>query len=173
MGRRPDSTEFLKECMADALLVAMRGKPVAKITVDEIAKATGVNRSTWFRHFGSKGEALTFKLTTLWLRWAEAHGLRERQRFALENAGTFFEFNYSIKDTLAVIYLAGMQQSVLDAFYQIMMPRLSLGPEEGYEARFFALGLFGMLDEWVNRGFRESPEEVSATLQRMLAGRAL
>ena len=57
MGRRPGLTAFLKECMSDALLALMSRKPLAKITVDEIAATAGVNRSTWFRNFGSKEEA--------------------------------------------------------------------------------------------------------------------
>ena len=68
MGSGPKTTAFLKEYMADALLQAMKQKPLSKITVNEIADAAGVNRSTWFRHFRDKNEAVTFKLIRLWNR---------------------------------------------------------------------------------------------------------
>ena len=36
MGASPKTTDFLKECMADALLQAMQEKPFSKITVEDI-----------------------------------------------------------------------------------------------------------------------------------------
>ena len=69
MGSSPKTTDFLKECMADALFRAMKEKPFSKITINEIADAAGVNRSTWFRNFSDKNEAITFKLIRLCIVW--------------------------------------------------------------------------------------------------------
>lgn len=173
MGASPKTTEFLKECMADALLQLMREKPFSKITVNEIAAAAGVNRSTWFRHFGTKQEALTFKLVRLWTRWGEEHGLRERRRYTLENAEQFFAFNASIRDLLTALYRGELQGCVYDAFYQVMMPQYGADPEACYEARFYSYGLFGFLDEWIKRGFHETPEEITALFQRIMKGKAM
>ena len=96
MGASPKTTDFLKECMADAILQAMREKPFSKITIQEIAEMAGVNRSTWFRNFGDKNEAISFKLIRLWNRWADEHGLKERRRYTLDNAEDFFAFNFSM-----------------------------------------------------------------------------
>ena len=51
MGQNAKATDFLKECMADALIQKMQEKPFEKVTVNEIADLAGVNRSTWFRNF--------------------------------------------------------------------------------------------------------------------------
>ena len=80
MGASPRTSDLLKECMADALLRAMKEKSFEKITVTEITEAAGVNRSTWFRNFESKDEALTFKLVLLWYQWAGEHGMRDCRR---------------------------------------------------------------------------------------------
>ena len=45
MGASPRTSDLLKECMADALLRAMKEKSFEKITVTEITEAAGVNRS--------------------------------------------------------------------------------------------------------------------------------
>lgn len=76
--------------MADALLQLMKEKQFSKITINDISDATGVNRSTWFRNFETKNKALTFKLIQLWHRWADEHGMKERHRYTLDNAETFF-----------------------------------------------------------------------------------
>lgn len=42
MPRRNKSTDFLKECIADAMLQLMEEKPLKKITVKEITDTAGV-----------------------------------------------------------------------------------------------------------------------------------
>ncbi len=81
MGAKEKVTEFLKECMADALIKLMQDKPIEKITANEIADMAGVGRATWFRNYTSKQEAITFKLVKMWERCAESHGLSEPNRF--------------------------------------------------------------------------------------------
>lgn len=160
MGRGTKTTEFLKECLSDALIRLMREKPFDKISINEMAKEAGVNRSTWFRNYTSKSEALTFKFVQLWNRWSDEHAIAVRSRFTLDNAKDFFQFNYEIKHILQVVYSADMQSAIYDAFYQIMMPQYGANARECYEARFYSYGLFGLLDEWVWRGFKESVEEM-------------
>lgn len=172
VGSSPKTTDFLKECMADALIQMMKQKPFAKITVNEIADNAGVNRSTWFRHFSDKNEAITFKLIRLWNRWADEHGMKERCRYTLDNAEDFFSFNYAIRDLLSQIYREELQPCVYDAFYQVMMPQYGADPAECYEARFYSYGLFGLLDEWIKRGFCETPEQITALFQEMMVGKS-
>lgn len=168
MGASPKTTDFLKECMADAILQAMREKPFSKVTIHEITKIAGVNRSTWFRNFNDKNEAISFKLIRLWNRWADEHGIRERHRYTLDNAEDFFAFNFSIRGILSEIYREELQACVYNAFYQVMMPQYGADPAECYEARFYSYGLFGFLDEWIKRGFYETPEQITELFRRMM-----
>ena len=171
MGVSPKTTEYLKECMADALLRAMKEKPIFKITVNEITENAGVNRSTWFRNFNDKNEAITFKLIRLWHRWADEHGMKERRRYTLDNAEDFFAFNYAIKDLLSEIYREELLACVYNAFYQVMMPQYGADPAECYEARFYSYGLFGFLDEWIKRGFYETPEQITELFRKMMGSK--
>ena len=167
MGASPKTTDFLKECMADALLQLMLKKDFARITVNEIADAAGVNRSTWFRNFANKNEAITFKLVRMWYRWADEHGIKEHHRYTIENAGVFFAFNYSIKDILDVIHRAELQSCIYEAFYEVMMPQYGTNAFECYESRFFSYALFGLLDEWIKRGFYESVEQMAENVKKI------
>lgn len=168
MGSNARTTEFLKECMAESLIKLTNQKPFDKITVDEITKNAGVHRTTWFRNFSSKSEAITFKLIQEWNRWAEEHELKERGRFTMENAFDFFRFNSEIQELLLSIYNAGLQSAVYDAFYQIMMPLYGSSPKECYQGRFYSYGLFGLLDEWIRRGFFETPDDMTHLLHEII-----
>lgn len=169
MGSNKKATNFLKECMSDALIRLMEQKDFSKITVNDIADAAGVNRSTWFRNFHSKNEALSFKMSQAWNRWADEHGLVERKRFTLDNADDFFRFNYEYRRILRIIYASNLQSVLYDAFYQVMIPQFGADAEECYHARFYSYGLFGLLDEWVRRDFYETPQEMACLILKITA----
>ena len=160
MARGNKTTEFLKECLSDAHIQLMREKDFEKISIKEIADTAGVGRATWFRNYTSKNEALTFKFVQVWNRWADEHAIAVRDRFDLANAKNFFQFNYEIKHILEIVYTSNMQSAIYDAFYQVMMPQYGANAKECYQARFYSYGLFGLLDEWIKRGFKESVEEM-------------
>ena len=160
MARGNKTTEFLKECLSDALIQLMREKDFEKISIKEIADTAGVGRATWFRNYTSKNEALTFKFVQVWKRWADEHAIAVRDRFDFANAKNFFQFNYEIKHILEIVYTSNMQSAIYDAFYQVMMPQYGANAKECYQARFYSYGLFGLLDEWIKRGFKESVEEM-------------
>lgn len=63
------------------------------------------------------------------------------------------------------MYRAGLQEAVHESFYRIVltMERESDAPRL-YREKFYAHGLYGLLDEWVKRDFRETPEEMAQTL---------
>lgn len=161
MGSNKKTTDFLKECMADALISLMSHKPFSKITVNEIALAAGVHRSTWFRNFSSKNEAITYKLIKLWNNWADEHNIEIRNQYTPDNALEFFQYNYHIQPILKKIYSANLQPQLYNSFYQIMKPQQRTNAKECYEFKFFSYGLFGLLDEWIQRGFLETPEEMT------------
>lgn len=161
MGANPKTTAFLKECLADALIELLEKKPIEKITIPEIAGLAGVGRTTYFRNFRSKEEMLSFKLIVLWERWSEKHRVKVRRRYSTENALTFFQFNYSIRALLSLMYRRNLQSSLYSAFHTYMMPPHDAQPIECYSGSFYSYGLFGLLDAWIVRGFRETPEQMA------------
>ena len=62
---------------------------------------------------------------------------------------------------LKTIYRAGLDMLVFDAFKEIMIePQVNV-PDRWYREKFYAYGLYGLLDGWVRRDFAETPEEMS------------
>ena len=162
--------DYLKECIADAIIVLLKVKPIEKITVDEIVKKAGVGRATYFRSFKSKSEAITFKFIKMWEHYCELSDVKVRDSFDLDNAYHFFEYNYSIRHILEIVYRAGLQEAIHESFYRIM---LTMGHQSAvpklYREKFYAHGLYGLLDEWVNRGFSETPDEMAQMLRQIVS----
>lgn len=168
MGSNIKSAGFLKECMSDALLKLMSEKNFSQITINEISQTAGVNRSTWFRNFTTKEDAVTYKYIRLWEHWADEHNISERRSFTIDNAQDFFEFNYSIRHIHRTVYSSELQSALYDAFYRVMTPQFGANAAECYQSRFYSYGLFGFLDEWIKRGFYETPEEMTELFLNMI-----
>lgn len=163
MGRRSESTVFLKNCIGDAVIELLKEKPLDKITVDEIATRAGVGRATYFRYFKSKGDAVIFRLITLWIEYAEEKKLESKNAFTKANALAFFTFYTGIKDTMDLLYSRGLANILFDSFKFLAEANQQYGGEI-YHDRFFLYGLFGVLDNWITSGYAETPAEMAEKL---------
>ncbi len=162
--RRNAGTEFLKECMADALFKLINTKDFEKITVKEITDTANVGRATYFRHFNSKEEVLEFKIRLLWERWAADHHLETPLPVTPENLITCFEFIYSIRTINSLLSKADKLDVLL----------LALGEELGFTAPkepyafycycFITYGFSGVLIEWIKRDYAQPPKDLIACL---------
>lgn len=158
---RKSNTEFLKDCMANALIELLKEKPIDKISVTDITDKAGVGRATWFRNFSSKAEAISYKLISLWYEWCNATGIPKEQRYTIDNARDFFDFSLECKDLYNLIYSQNLQNTIYDAFYAVIIKQQRTTQEEYYQSRFLSYGVFGIVDEWVKRNYKEKPEEIA------------
>ena len=164
MGRRAETTDFLKECIADALLELMEERPIDKIRIADVTERAGVGRTTYFRHFGSKEELLYYKAALLFGRWREEHPAEDYQSPTRANAVWFFRFCKSIQHYIELVIrhgkLMGFAEVVLREY---RFPELS--PKERYRWCTHVYSLCGIIRIWAEGGFRESPEELVSYLQ--------
>lgn len=168
--RTAKTNDYLKECIADAIIVLIKEKPIEKISVDEIVKKAGVGRATYFRAFDSKSEAITFKFIKMWEQYCELNDVKVRDSFDLNNAQHFFAFNYSIRHILEIVYRAGLQEAIHQSFYKIVLTMEHRSDTQSlYREKFYAHGLYGLLDEWVKQGFSETPDEMAKLVVRIVS----
>ena len=160
MSRGTKTTEFLKECMADALIKLMKTTPVNKIAAKDITDAAGVGRATWFRNFNSKEEAISYKFTRLWECWLEESKPEYQDLSDQDKTIVLFEFIYSVRDLIALIYEQKMQFCLYPMYQKILIPDGIKTVRERYAIRFMAYGMTGFVEEWILRKFQETPEDI-------------
>lgn len=165
MARSTQKTDFLKECMADSLLQLMDGRPVEKVSVDEIVARAGVGRSTYFRNFHSKYEILVFKYQITWKRWMQEHPMKYDPLIFLGHAQSLFSYFYSMKDVTAVLYQTGTAWLLYQAIEAIVMPEEPEDIAKKYVGNYYAHALHGLLDIWIRRDYRESIEDLVRILE--------
>ncbi len=164
------STDFLKECMADALISLMVDLPFEKISVADIVEYAGVGRSTYFRNFNNKSELITYHLHTNWKKYIDEIRPNSVDYGIVHTPDLFFMFIYKSKETIKLIYKS-KQVDTLNTFilqasgYQNVD---ELSVTDKYTIRCYANAIFGVVDEWAKRQFNESPEFVSSIVIKNL-----
>ena len=160
MEYRPGKAERTKAQLGEAVISLLAEMPPEHVTAEMITERAGMGRATWFRHFSSKSDAATCALVARWMRWAadEAPVLGPHADLL-----PFLRMIYDQRETIALLYARGMRQSVLDASTKIA-DALAADGQAGYHEKFYLYEFVGIQDEWVERGFAETPEEVAAIL---------
>ncbi|MCR4874975.1 MAG: TetR family transcriptional regulator C-terminal domain-containing protein [Clostridia bacterium] len=164
MGNIRQSSKHLKLCLEEALYSLLETKPFNEIDVKLLCKTAYVGRTSFYRYFNGPEDVVLFSFLHLWEDWCDAHNVKERKKFTLDNANTFFEYNYSIRNKLNLVYKNGLESVLLKSFENIMTESTS----HNYEARFYGYGLFSMLKEWWLRDFKESPEQLAALIETIV-----
>lgn len=165
MAKSEVTSEFLRDCMARAVIQLLEQWPLDKIQVKQICDVSGYHRASWFRAFRSKSEAVTHHMVRLWQLYCERHDIAIRDDFDINNAEAFFLYNYEIRDTLRLLYRRGLMPELAASFTAILHDRHADDPIRAYHAAIFAFSLFGVLREWIIRDFKESPATMAQIIR--------
>lgn len=160
MGRRRETTEYLKDCIADAFIEKLRRKPFDKINVQEITDLAKVGRVTYFRNFNSKEDLLIYRLTNLWEKKAE--------RIPFPHTGGiydqtywFFSFCEEEKDLLSLLAKHGKTNILLDFFKQCVLLPTTESSKDRYLKVYQAYGMTGIVTDWIEHGCVEDTETLA------------
>ena len=170
MRRKNQNSEFIKLCLADALLDLLHRKDYVKVTVNEICARAGVGRSTFYRHFGNKTgkkNLLIYRLNWSYQKFMEAHPYDGKPSGWNHLMIAFLSENRDLMKLLSdnnlLFFLVDWLASLVDASCEE-------GPAnyEEYVRCFIAFQYFGAVYPWIKGGFKESPEEIEHIYMEML-----
>lgn len=163
------TSEFLRDCMAGAVIKLLERYPLEKIQVKQICDVSGYHRASWFRAFRSKSEAVTYHMVRLWQQYCDKHDIAVRDDFMIGNADAFFQYNYEIRDTTRLLYRRGLMTELAASFTSTMHDHHADDPIKAYHSAMFAFSLFGILREWIIRDFDQTPAEMARIVREATA----
>ncbi|MCI5511986.1 MAG: TetR/AcrR family transcriptional regulator [Eubacterium sp.] len=160
--------DFLKLCLADALLKLMEEQDFSEISVNAICKTADIGRTTFYRYFGgrnSKEEVLIFKITYEWEIYRQKHEdeVKRDQGYAMSC------YVYENRKVFSLIYRHHLTGVLLDAFARLTTQGEMVGREQSYLQSFFVCGYFGIMYQWIRYGFDETPEQVQRHIAETFA----
>ena len=156
---KKNQTDFLKLCLADALIKLLKTLDYADINVSKICELAGVGRTTFYRHLdknNGKEELLLFKITYEWDRYQEKHDEEIKQD---RNLG-MSSYIYENRKLFSLLYKRGLITLLMRAF-EVLIPGGDVVDKNlSYLMSFFTYGYFGIIYQWIKNDFDESPEQV-------------
>jgi AcrR family transcriptional regulator len=160
--------------MKDALVVIMKDKPFEKITVYEICKTAGINRSTFYKHYGSQSDVLADIENDLFAA-LERHMLSSG--CDLDNLVKVTQFLSSESEKWRSLINAVPSDEIISKIFTAKIVRtlmanhawkLRSARQEEYALLFFCTGGYGILRKWLNEGTVDSPEEIALLIIELM-----
>ena len=162
--RRKDTThEMMMGYMAGALLELMLEKDYTKISIGEIAKKAGVDRSSYYRHFKSKEDIISFFFDMVLKESLEGYTNLSSIDFTLYIHSIYTAFFNYRKEILLIHYanLSFLLLDVLSKRFQFSELAKDFPLSKQYELSYIIGGIYNNLIFWMSRDMKETPDELT------------
>lgn len=167
-----------KQCLRSGLIHLMRQKSIHKISVREICTEADINRTTFYKYYGSQYDLLkdiedsTLSQVDNYL--AEAEEKDADFIIRVENVLVYIQSNIDlfrvlINNTIDTDFPKKIVS--LPLIKQILSERLSEQYDQNefdYIYEFIVSGGFSIIKSWINKDVRESPREIALLMAKSI-----
>lgn len=161
-----------KKLLKDSLTSLLKEKDIHKISVRELCEAAGINRSTFYKHYGSQYELFN-DIQNDFLSYISDHFVEQFKpddSYLILQVLTYAEENL---DTSRLLINSAADTNFKERLFSL--PALRQRAQENlagsgnereleYTYRFILNGCYGLLKDWINRDDRESAQEMTTLL---------
>ena len=164
-----ERSSFVRAQMTSALIEMLKEKSLEDISVRDLTDKAGVGRVSFYRNFENKEDILRQESDQLIREWGAA--FEQEPAAAFENMFlNLFNFLRKYQDFYQVLYKAGLSRILMETIVSTIRPEDERSNAGAYIKSFWAYGIFGWVNEWINRGMPESGDEMDAMLKAMQPG---
>ena len=165
-----------KECIIESLLDMLTIKPLDSISVSEIAENANVDRRTFYRHFKSKDDVISYCIHRVSKQYEEIilkYNINDTYSFAK----AIFETLENMKEILQVLY----KQNLLDLFltnfetiykkysYQYTAPEILNLENIDYIMTYWRGGFTNIVKKWIVDGCLYPPNKMGKIYEQMFS----
>ena len=166
MRRKNTTAQMMEGYIIEAMLLLLKERRFADITVADLTARAGVNRSTYYRHFETREAVVDAYFESIMTAYRAAFAQLETPSFG-DYLYTMFAAFYVHRDQLLVLHAQGLtarignvlrRQFGLDALVQHTTG--SLG--QRYKLAYHVGGVINSLLLWFDRGMVETPAQLAS-----------
>ncbi|MDR0294525.1 MAG: TetR/AcrR family transcriptional regulator [Oscillospiraceae bacterium] len=163
-----------KSMLKDALFNLLKDKPIEKITIYEICDAANINRSTFYKHYGSQVDLLRDVYNDFFTD-IERH-LNDTLSPGTGGLQKMLSQMDAERDKCRILINSAPQQEFSDQLFNlsairtIMQNQLSDKYSEKHKAYihlFFCHGGYAIIRKWLNAETPETPREIAELLDSL------
>lgn len=163
--------------LVNAILVVMRDRPYAEVSVTEICETAGVTRKTFYAHFDCKRDLIECALDTMFLELTKKFDFGEAE--AIDVIKYAYDYLYTSRDLahaftdpdLFEVFAEKVKGYIEIVFDDVLYNAASFETAfvEYYHA-FMAVGIVELVKKWVMDGYKQSPKIMASLTKRLLSG---
>lgn len=169
-----------RDALGDALIALMQEKPFDTITVQDVLDRAHVSRSTFYAHYSDKDDLLMSDAEEFFEALSTALSAHADQSDRVFPVREFFQHLSDVQPFYKALVKSGKFQENMELAHGHFargierrlreLPRAqSIPPQEIPAIAFTQAGaLLSLLTWWLDRGMRESPEEMDQLFHRMV-----
>lgn len=161
MKRKYTPTENLKDYISESLLILMRKKGFADISISEITDKAGVNRSSYYRNFDSKEEILMHFYNKIIFELMEK--VKNEKNITLQNyLEMMFSYFYQYKNELLLIYKNKMSNIILDALNEAFIKiEEKQSFDDLFKIYYHTGGIYNSFLLWFSDNMCQTPKQMA------------
>jgi AcrR family transcriptional regulator len=176
MKKQPEKTSETKKTFVDAFCALFLNNPFEKITVQEIVRKAGYNRSTFYQYFKDTNELLEYLEDKIIASIKEAVDTNcGHVDFADSFIQSFSDLHKEAKKYVGVLLANPNSAKFALRAKEAMMPailrhfNISEKDEKSiYVLEFYFAGVISIANKWICEGRRVPPGEISLLLRTLL-----
>lgn len=158
MRRKNITSKLMMEYIADALLLLMKHKNFNDITIGEITKKAGVNRSTYYRHFSTKESIIKFYFSSIMNRYKLNFQNLKHKTFETY-IKTMFDTFYKEKDKLLLIHKSNLSSYLLPILIENFNTD-NISKINQFRISYHIGGINNCMLLWFSHNMQETPNEM-------------
>lgn len=163
------STQYVRNCLVQALIRLLSEKPLSNITVTELTSAACVSRMSYYRNYKSMDEILQSYLDDIIvsyrqdvLSWPDRGNYNDYR-----NMLHCYEYFYKHADFIRCLLKCGMGDALLQALTDYMLEtyyQKEKGIAHYYTLLAFAGSLYNIYISWIKNDTKESAQEMASMI---------
>lgn len=171
MNKKTEINKAVKRKIADALLMLMREKGIADVTVTEIVNAAGVARVTFYRNYSSKENVLTTLIDDALEELRDGRDYDEMDCMTYEHVLSGFNMFYKRRSDVSDLYHSGFATTLLERlndFHAAIAGGMPSNSADKYAVYCYMGAMFDTAVNWIENGCTEPTETVAAVFCKHL-----
>ena len=167
-----------KKLLQEGLLRLLAVKKLESISVTELCRESGINRATFYNHYGSPQELLNdleHKMTLALKDIIGSPKTADQIIFTLEQVCAFFQEN---GNTILILHNCHADDDITNSLYELNRNFQLYNLHERYTSTmgkeslhlvsiFFYTGCYNILLEWIRKELPMTPKDVAALMLRL------
>ncbi|HCX02974.1 MAG: TetR/AcrR family transcriptional regulator [Tissierellales bacterium] len=172
-GQSHPSSNISKNMLAQGLMELLEEKEYKAITITQLCEQAKIARRTFYRHFESKEDILSYYISCIINEFQEELQICENKDFETIII-TYFSFWEKHTRLLLLLNKYNLTHIIftqyIKCFYQhpiILRPNNQVLLDDNYFACNLAYtsgGLWSVLMYWISNGFKQTPKELAAII---------